>query len=74
MYAVAPLEIVGGALCLLGRYVPLGLVLPGPVIVSSLLFHILMDPDGVLPALVPGVLGLFLHWDYCKAFAGLVKA
>jgi uncharacterized membrane protein YphA (DoxX/SURF4 family) len=60
MSAVAILEIVGGALCLIGKYVPLGLVLLGSVIVSSLLFHILMDPVGVLPALVVGVLGLFL--------------
>jgi putative oxidoreductase len=74
MYAVALLEIVGGALCLIGKYVPLGLVLLGPVIVSSLLFHILMAPEGVLPALVAGGLGLFLLWDYRSAFAGLVKA
>jgi putative oxidoreductase len=74
MYAVAILEIVGGALCLIGRYVPLGLMLLGPVIVSSLLYHILMDPEGVLPALVVGVLGLFLLWDRRTAFAGLVKA
>ena len=74
MYAVAILEIVGGALCLIGKYVPLGLVLLGPVIVSSLLFHILMDPEGVLPALVAGVLGAFLLWDNRTAFAGLVKA
>jgi putative oxidoreductase len=74
MYAVAILEIVGGALCLIGKYVPLGLVLLGPVIVSSLLYHILMDPEGVLPALVVGVLGLFLLWDCRTAFAGLVKA
>src|SRR5258708_16832457 len=74
MYAVAILEIVGGALCLIGKYVPLGLVLLGPVIVSTLLFHMLMEPEGVLPALVVGVLGLFLLWGYRTAFAGLVKA
>src|SRR5271163_3078694 len=54
MYAVALLEIAGGALCVIGKYVPLGLVLLGPVIVSSLLYHLLMDPEGVLPALVVG--------------------
>jgi putative oxidoreductase len=74
MFAVAMLEIVGGALCLVGKYVPLGLVLLGPIIVSGLLYHILMDPQGVLPALVAGVLSVFLLWAYRPAFAGLVKA
>lgn len=74
MFVVAILEIAGGVLCLIGKYVPFGLLLVGPVIVSALLYHILMDPAGVLPALVAGALGLFLLWVYRMAFAGLVKA
>jgi uncharacterized membrane protein YphA (DoxX/SURF4 family) len=74
MFIVAILQIVGGVLCLIGKYVPLGLLLLGPVIVSALLYHILMDPAGLLPALVAGVLGLFVLWAYRMAFAGLVNA
>ena len=63
-----------GGLFLIGKYVPLGLLLLGPVIVSALLYHILMDPAGVLPALVAGLPGLFLLFAYRTAFAGLMKA
>ena len=40
IYAVAILQIVGGLLLLIGRFVPLGLALLGPVIVNIMLYHI----------------------------------
>jgi putative oxidoreductase len=72
-YVVAVLQIVGGALCLLGRFVPLGLTLLGPVIVNILLFHIFLDPAGLPLALVVSALALFLLWIYRSAFSGLIK-
>ena len=72
-YVVAVLQIVGGALCLLGRFVPLGLTLLGPVIVNILLFHIFLDPAGLPLALVVSALALFLLWTYRWAFGGLIK-
>jgi putative oxidoreductase len=39
---VSALQIAGGVLVLVNRYVPLGLVLLGPVIVNIFLFHLLM--------------------------------
>src|SRR5437868_11978076 len=45
-YVVALLQIVGGALCLVGRFVPLGLTLLGPVIVNILLFHTFLQHAG----------------------------
>src|SRR5947209_12445553 len=59
-YVVALLQIVGGALLLIGRYVPLGLTLLGPVIVNILLFHVFMDPSGLPLALIVAALSLFL--------------
>src|SRR5712675_1998237 len=53
-YVVAVLQIAGGALCLLGRFVPLGLTLLGPVIVNILLFHLFLAPEGLPLALVVG--------------------
>jgi len=72
-YAVAVLQIAGGALLLLGRFVPLGLTLLGPVIVNILLFHIFLDPAGLAVAVVVGALALFLLWAYRAAFSGLIK-
>ena len=72
-YVVAILQIVGGAICLLGRFVPLGLTLLGPVIVNILLFHIFLQPSGLLLAVVVSVLALFLLWANRQAFSGLIK-
>ncbi|PYJ83832.1 MAG: hypothetical protein DME22_14695 [Verrucomicrobia bacterium] len=72
-YVVAILQIAGGALCLLGRFVPLGLTLLGPVIVNILLFHIFLEPTGLPLAVVVSVLALFLLWAYRQSFGGLFK-
>src|SRR4051794_788504 len=49
---VKVLEIVGGLLLLSGRYVPLALLLLGPVLVNILCFHLFLDFSGALPAIV----------------------
>jgi putative oxidoreductase len=72
-YVVAVLQIAGGALLLLGRFVPLGLTLLGPVIVNILLFHIFLEPTGLTVAVVVSALALFLLWANRQAFSGLIK-
>jgi putative oxidoreductase len=72
-YVVAVLQIAGGALLLLGRFVPLGLTLLGPVIVNILLFHIFLEPTGLPMAVVVSALALFLLWANRQAFSGLIK-
>src|SRR6187397_2177317 len=73
MYVVGFLQVAGGLLILIGRYVPLGLTLLGPVIVNILLFHIFLEPTGLPIAIVVSLLELFLVWRYRANFAGLVK-
>ena len=73
VYVVGLLQLIGGLLLLIGRYVPLGLTLLGPVIVNILLFHIFLDPSGLPIAIVVAVLALFLLWRYRTNFAGLVR-
>jgi uncharacterized membrane protein YphA (DoxX/SURF4 family) len=73
VYIVGLLQVIGGLLLLIGRYVPLGLTLLGPVIVNILLFHIFLDTSGLPIALVVAVLALFLLCRYRANFAGLVK-
>ncbi len=66
------LQLLGGALVLLG-WVPLGLVILGPIIVNIFLFHAFMAPDGLLMAIVVSLLALFLIWSYWKNFEGLLR-
>jgi len=73
IYVVGLLQVIGGLLLLIGRYVPLGLTLLGPVIVNILLFHIFLDPSGLPMAIVVAVLALFLLWRHRTNFAGLLK-
>jgi len=73
MYVVGLLQILGGLLLLIGRYVPLGLTLLGPVIVNILLFHIFLEPTGLPMAIIVSVLALFLLWYHRANFTGLVK-
>lgn len=73
MYVVGFLQVAGGLLLLIGRYVPLGLTLLGPILVNILLFHIFLEPTGLPIAIVVAVLALFLLWRYRTNFAGLVN-
>jgi uncharacterized membrane protein YphA (DoxX/SURF4 family) len=70
---IAAVQVAGGLLLLIGRFVPLGLTLLGPVIVNILCYHFFIDPTGLPVALVVAVLALFLLWHYRANFAGLVK-
>jgi len=74
LYVVAALQVIGGLLCLSGRFVPLGLMLLGPVIVNILLFHILLNPPGLGMAIVISALALIVLWYHRASFAGLVKS
>ena len=70
---IAAFQVIGGALLLLGRYVPLGLTLLGPVIVNIVLYHIFMDRAGLLMAVVISALSLFLLWSYRAAFSAVLR-
>ena len=60
---------------LVGRYVPLALVLLGPILVNILLFHItLQNGVGIVPGLIATVLEVFLIWAYRLSFRGLFDA
>ena len=73
MKVVMALQLVGGALVLSGRFLPLGLLLLGPVIVNILLFHIFMAPNGLAMAIVVSALSLFLLGRHWSAFASIFR-
>jgi hypothetical protein len=74
LVAVFLLQVAGGFLLLVNRFVPIGLVLLGPVIVNILLFHSLMAPEGLPLALVALVLWLVTFLSVRRAFAGVFAA
>ena len=74
LHAIAAFQVAGGLLLLIGRYVPVGLTLLGPIVVNILLYHIFMDHNGLPIALVVGLLEAFLVWYHRAAFAGIFRA
>jgi len=70
-WVIAGLQVVGGALLLVNRYVPLGLVLLGPVIVNILLYHIFLNPSGLLMAIVVTVLWGIVFYSHRQYFSGI---
>ena len=68
MDVVKVLELVGGALLLVGKFVPLGLTLLMPVIVNILLYELfLVHKPGI--AVVLTLMGLFVMFAYRSTFA-----
>src|SRR5207253_10351865 len=63
-WVVAALQIAGGALLLANRFVPLALVLLGPVIVNIICYHVFLNPSGAVPAVVVTVRRCIVY--YCK--------
>ncbi|MBP3953976.1 hypothetical protein J8F10_01500 [Gemmata sp. G18] len=68
MKVVKVLEVVGGALILSGRLVPLGLVIATPVAVNIALFDLFLVGQPALGVVLTG-LCFFLVWAYRSHFA-----
>ncbi|HEY6558430.1 MAG TPA: DoxX family protein [Polyangiaceae bacterium] len=66
-------EVVTGALLLLGRFVPLSLVLIAPVIVNIVLYHLFLAPTGLAVPLLLLATELYLAWSYRHLFAPLLQ-
>jgi hypothetical protein len=66
--------VVSGILFLVNRFVALGLVLLGPVLVNILMFHLLILPDGFQAGVVLSLLWLLVFWQHRAAFAGIFSA
>src|SRR6478672_686765 len=69
LWVIFAFQVVGGALLLINRYVPLALAILAPVIVNILVFHITMAPSGLPLALFVAVLWAAIFVDVRPAFA-----
>lgn len=74
MYFVCAIMVVSAILFLTGRYVPLALVLIGPVIVNILLFHVLMAPGSIGAGALAAILWFIIFFHARSAFAGIFQA
>jgi putative oxidoreductase len=70
-HVVSALQVAGGLLLLVNRYVPLALVLLGPVIVNILCFHLLMYKTGLPMAVLVAILWGILFLRHRQYFSGI---
>jgi len=70
-FVVAGLQVVGGALLLVNQFVPLALVLLGPVIVNIILYHVFLNPSGAALAIVVVILWLIVFYGHRQYFSGI---
>src|SRR2546430_8665996 len=70
-FVVAGLQILGGALLLVNRFVPLALVLLGPVIVNILLYHLFLNPVGIALAIAVTILWFIVFYGHRQYFSGI---
>jgi len=68
---ICAVQIVGGVLLLVNRYVPLALTLLGPLIVNIILYHLLLNASAAQLAVVVTILWFFLFYRYRQYFSGL---
>jgi uncharacterized membrane protein YphA (DoxX/SURF4 family) len=73
MQFVSLVELVGGVLLLSGQFIPLALVLLGPVLVNILLFHISFQPAGLPPGILSTLLWFIIFFGYRRSFAGIFE-
>ena len=69
VYLVAGVQVISGVLLLINRYVPLAIVLLGPMLVNILAYHLLMNSMGLSVAAVVAILWCLLAYNYRQHFA-----
>lgn len=71
MTIVGLLQLIAGLLLIVGRFVPLGLTILGPIIVNIVLYSVLISHQGLAVGIIMVVLEAFLIWVYRLSFRGL---
>ena len=74
MKVVKVLEIIGGLLLLSGKKQALALCILAPIIVNILLYHLLLEPYGLIVALALVIAAGFLFFVHRASFAVIFKA
>lgn len=67
-------ETICGVLILIGRWVPLALTVIASVVLNILLYHLFLDPAGLVIPIVLTLLGIYLAWAYKDRFSSVLAA
>ncbi|HEY0195794.1 MAG TPA: hypothetical protein VGC42_31990 [Kofleriaceae bacterium] len=67
-------EVTAGLLLIVGRFVPLALVLLAPVEIGILMFHGVFEPSGLPLPIVLIALTVYLAYAYRNAFAPMLQS
>jgi putative oxidoreductase len=70
-WVIAALQVVGGVLLLVNRFVPLALVLLGPVILNIICYHIFLNHSGAAPAAMVTLLWFIVFYWNRQHFSGI---
>jgi putative oxidoreductase len=68
------LQVLGGALLLLNRFVPMALFVLAPIVLNILFFHFFMDPGGIPRALFVLVLWVLAALGFPDMFLVLFRS
>ncbi len=66
-------ELVAGIMLVVNRFAPLALALLAPLVVGIFGFHVLLEPGGVVIAVVLAVVEVYLAWVYRHAFTPMLR-
>jgi putative oxidoreductase len=74
-HVVGAIQLLGGLLLLVGKFVPLALTILAAMIFNILTFHLLMSPalKDIAPALIVTLLWALVAWQYRDRFAGILR-
>lgn len=67
-------ELVCGLLLLIGRFVPLALVILAPIVINILFVHLILDRTGLPVAIYLVAAMALLAYYYRQSFEGVLKA
>jgi len=71
VWFVGAVQVISGALFLVGRYVPLAIALSGPVIANIIVYHLTMQRSGAQLAILATVCWIILFFRHRASFAPL---
>jgi len=71
LHAVAAVQVVGGLLLLVNRFVPLALVLLGAVIANIFFYHLFMNFEGIPMAILVLILWVIVFYRHRQYFSGI---
>jgi putative oxidoreductase len=66
-------EICCGILLIIGKRIPLALLILAPILLNIILFHLFLSPEGLILPLILTALELYLAYNYRKSFEKVLK-